>query len=148
MKNCPTCDKQVEWQQRVADMDAKGAKYRAYPQAKATLIGILSKEQQSRILDAANDPSLVVAALGSNPKKARELANIENPAKFCAEIARLELKMNATPRAPQTKPDRVISGTGRSPTSTNANLTRLQEKAAETGDYSAYFAAKRGQSGK
>ena len=141
-------DDRALWQNRITDMDAKGAKYRAYPQAKAALITILSQDQQSMIVDAANDPSLVVAALGLNPSKAKALADIKNPAKFCAEIARLELKMNATPRAPQTKPDRVISGTGRSPTSTNANLTRLQEKAAETGDYSAYFAAKRGQSGK
>jgi hypothetical protein len=133
----------AEWLERVADFDRKGAKYTGFQAAKATVMQTMTPDQQSMILDAAINPSLVVAALGKSPAKAKELASIKNPVKFTAEIARLELKMSATPRAPQTTPEKVITGASRSPATASANLEKLRAQAEETGDYNAYFTAKR-----
>lgn len=131
------------WHAKVADFEAKGAKFDGFNAAKDVLMQTMTPDQQSMILDAAVNPSLVVAALGRNPAKAKALAEIKNPVKFIAEIARLETKMSATPRAPQTTPEKAISGTARSPSSATANMEKLQKTAQETGDYTAYFAAKR-----
>lgn len=131
------------WQDRVVEFDKQGARYSGFATAKQTIMQTMTPDQQSMILDAAINPSLVVAALGKSPAKAKELASIKNPIRFTAEIARLELKMSAAPRAPQTTPEKVITGRTSSPATVSANLDKLHEEARRTGDYTAYRAAKK-----
>ena len=121
----------------------KGASFEGFDKSISVVETIMSKVQQSVVLQAARNPASVVTALGKYPEVAKRLADIKNPVKLAAEIARMEDKMKETKRAPQTTPDRVPSGTGRSPASATANMAKLQEQARATGDYSAYHAAKR-----
>ncbi len=141
-------DAKKAWEARVADFDAKGARFDNFAAARAKVISIMTPQQQGMIMDAALDPSTVVAALGKNPAKAKALAEITNPVQFIAEIARLETKMKIEKRAPQTTPERIPAGTGASPATQSANLDKLKAKAQETGNYDAYFAAKRAATAK
>lgn len=129
-----------------AAQDAWQAKLNGYGEAKAKLKvkdfedaedvakELLSVTQQGIILQGAENPALVIYALGKNPAKVKELAAINDPVKYAFAVAKLETQLKVTQRkAPP--PERTVSGTGRVAGTVDSTLERLREEAAKTGDY-------------
>lgn len=146
-------------QQQAAAQQAWQAKLDAYSKAKAALKvrdfedaeGVaqdtLSATQQGVIVNGADNPALVVYALGSNPKKAKELAAITDPVKFAFAVAKLETQLKIAPKKSAPPPERMVRGSsGIVAGGTDATLERLQAQADKTGDrtqVAAYLRAKK-----
>ncbi len=135
---------QAEWNGRLTayDQAKKSLKVRDYDDAEDAVRETLSVTQQGMILQGAENPALLVYALGKNPKIAKELASIKDPVKFAFAVARTEAKLRVSPRKPAIAPEKSPSATGR-PSGALTNLDKLREEADRTGDWSRYFEAKR-----
>ena len=106
-----------------------------YEEAEETAREILNVTQQGVIVSGADNPAVVVYALGKNPKKARELAAITDPVKFAFAVAKLEKDMKVTPKRTAPMPESTVRGSAPVAGSA-ATLERLREEARRTGDYS------------
>ena len=95
---------------------------RDYEDAEAVAQEVFSITQQGVILQGAENPALVVYALGKNPKKAKELAEVSDPVKFAFAVAKLEKELKVTNRRAAPAPERVVSGTGRSSGAVDSTL--------------------------
>lgn len=103
------------------------------------------------VIGGPDDPkssALLRYALGKNPKKAKELAAIKDPVKFAFAVAKLETQLKVTPRKSAPPPETTVRTTvaGGAEIVSQGRLKQLQEQAQKTGDYTAYFAAKRAAS--
>lgn len=129
-------EQQKAWQAKLdsygkakADLKAKD-----YDDAEAVVQEAMSVTQQGIVLQGADNPALVVYALGKNPKRAKELAAITDPVKFAFAVARLESQLKVTPKAKPPAPEKPMP-TGTAPVSgVDSVLERLREEAAKTGD--------------
>lgn len=152
-------DRQANERQRAQD-EVKGAwntklskyntakvelKARDFDDAEAVIADTLSVTQQGIIVDGAENPALLVYALGKNPKKAAELAAITNPVVFATAIGRLEASLKVTQRKPSAAPEQIPSGNARKTGAVDNTLERLREEAAKTGDMTKVMAYKRQQ---
>lgn len=131
-------EQQRTWQSKL-DGYAKAKtdlKVRDYEDAEATVQETLNVVQQGVVLQGAENPALVVYALGKNPKKAKELASISDPVKFAFAIAKLEsqLKVTATRKPPPPERSAPSGNASISGTVDNA-LDRLRSEAERTGDF-------------
>lgn len=120
-------------------------KIKDFEDAEAVVQETLSIEQQSIILHGLDSrtAAIAVAAIGSNPKKAKELAAIKDPVMFAIALGELKKEMTVTTRK-ATPPEKTVTGSASiSGTVSGSALERLKVKAQQTGDYSEYFAAKR-----
>lgn len=109
-------------------------KVKDYDDAEAIVQQSLNTVQQGVILQGAENPALVVYALGRNPKKAKELGAIQDPVKFAFAVAKLEKDMKVTNRKPPAPESIIRSG---APASANdSTLERLRAEAERTGNYS------------
>ena len=118
-------------------------KVRDYEDAEAIAQEVFSVTQQGVILQGAENPALVVYALGKNPKKAADLAKITDPVKFAFAVARLEKELKVTNRRAAPAPERIIQGTGRSSGAVDSTLERLRAEAEKTGNYTKVLQYKR-----
>ncbi len=132
-----TDEQAKSWQ---ANLDGYGKakaelKVRDYDDAEAAVQETLSVTQQGVVLQGAENPALVVYALGKNPKKAKELAAINDPVKFAFAIAKLESQLKIQPRKTAPPPERTAPS-GNAPISgaTDGHLERLRSEAMRTGD--------------
>lgn len=115
-----------------------------YDDAEEVVQETLSVTQQGMILQGADNPALLVYALGRNPKKAKELAGIDDPVKFAFAVARLETQLKVSNKKPSTGPEKVITGgNGRPSGSVDNQLERLRAEAEKTGDLSKVIAYKK-----
>ena len=129
-------EQQKAWQAKLdsygkakADLKAKD-----YDDAEAVVQEAMSVTQQGIVLQGADNPALVVYALGKNHKRAKELAAITDPVKFAFAVARLESQLKVTPKAKPPAPEKPIPS-GTAPVSgVDSVLERLREEAAKTGD--------------
>jgi len=129
-------NQQKAWQ---AKLDGYGKakaeeRVRDYEDAEAIAQEVFSITQQGVILQGAENPALVVYALGKNPKKAKELAEVTDPVKFAFAVAKLEKELKVTNRRAAPAPERIVTGTGRSSGAVDSTLERLREEAARTGN--------------
>jgi hypothetical protein len=131
-------EQQRAWQERLnAYATAKtDLKAKDYDDAEATVLGSLNETQQGIVIQGADNPALVVYALGKNPKKAAELAAIKDHVKFAFAIAKLETQLKVQNRKAPPAPEKVPSGAGKISGTVDSNLERLREEAAKTGDIS------------
>jgi hypothetical protein len=134
------------WQAKLA-AHAKAAaalKVRDYADVEATVQDALSPTQQGIIVNAAKNSSLLVYALGKNPKRLAELAAIKDPVAFTWAAARLETELKTTTKtkAAPPPPERVIKG-GAVAGGVDKKLESLRAKAAQTGDLGPVQAYKR-----
>lgn len=137
---------QQEWEKKLESYHSSKAdlKVRDYEMAEDVVQDTLSVMQQGMIVQGADNPALVVYALGKNPKKAKELASITDPVKFAFAVAKLETNLKVTSRKASAKPEKkVSSGTGRPSGSVDSTLERLRAEAERTGDYSKVFSYKK-----
>jgi hypothetical protein len=119
-------------------------KVRDYDEAEDAVQSLFDVTQQGVMLEGAENPALLVYALGKSPSKAKELAAIKSPVKFAFAIAKLEKELKVSTRTKQAPaPEKTVSGTARISGSVDSNLERLREEAARTGDISKVVAYKR-----
>jgi hypothetical protein len=102
-----------------------------------------SVTQQGVMLQGAENPALVIYALGKNPTKAKELSSISDPVKFAFAVAKLEAQLKVTPRKAPPPPERAVRGTAPVSGTVDSALERLREEAARTGDMSKVMAYRR-----
>jgi desulfoferrodoxin (superoxide reductase-like protein) len=138
-------NQQKAWQAKLDGYGKAKAELRVkdYEDAEAVAQEVFSVTQQGVMLQGADNPALVVYALGKNPKKAQELAAIKDPVKFAFAVAKLEKELKVTNRKQAPAPERVVTGTGRSSGAVDSTLERLREEAARTGNMSKVVAYKR-----
>ena len=136
---------QKEWETKLESYHSSKAelKVKDYDFAEDVVQDNLSVMQQGMIVQGADNPALVVYALGKNPIKAKELASITDPVKFAFAVAKLETNLKVTKRKASSRPEKKISGTGRPSGSVDNTLERLRAEAEKTGDYSKVFQYKK-----
>jgi hypothetical protein len=129
-------NQQKAWQAKLDNYGKAKAELRVkdYEDAEAVAQEVFSVTQQGVMLQGADNPALVVYALGKNPKKAKELSEIKDPVKFAFAVAKLEKELKVTNRRAAPAPERIVSGTGRSSGAVDSTLERLREEAARTGN--------------
>lgn len=128
---------QATWQATLDNYGKRKSELKVsdYEEAEETAKEILNVTQQGVIVSGADNPAVVVYALGKNPKKARELAAITDPVKFAFAVAKLEKDMKVTPKRTAPMPESTVRGSAPVAGSA-ATLERLREEARRTGDYS------------
>ena len=136
---------QQEWTQKLEGYQTskKGLKVRDYDDAEEVVQDSMTITQQGMILQGAENPALLVYALGKNPKRAKELGSIKDPVKFAFAVAKLETQLKVSNKKASPKPEKMISGAARSSGSVDNTLERLRAEAAKTGDFSKVTAYKR-----
>jgi len=124
------------WQEKLDGYGKAKAELRVrdFEDAEAVAQELFNITQQGVVLQGADNPALVIYALGKNPKKAAELAKIEDPVKFAFAVAKLEKELRVTNRKAAPAPERMISSTGRVSGAVDSTLERLREEAARTGN--------------
>ena len=141
-------NQQQAWQAKLDGYGKAKAELRVkdFEDAEELAQQVFSITQQGVLLQGADNPALVVYALGKNPAKAKELAEIKDPVKFAFAVAKLEKDLKVTNRRQAPAPERIVTGTGRSSGAVDSTLERLREEAARTGNMTkviAYKAQKR-----
>ena len=111
-------------------------KVRDYDDAEATVQEALNTVQQGVLLQGADNPAMVVYALGKNPAKAKELAAISDPVKFAFAVAKLEAQLKVAPKRTPPPPESAVRSTAGISGAVDSNLDRLRAEAERTGDYS------------
>jgi len=134
---------QETWQKKLEgyNQSKSGLKVSDFQDAEEAVLEILSVTQQGIILQGAQNPAVMVYALGKNPKKAKELAEITDPVQFAFAVAKLETQLSVT-RKQLPPPEKRIVSNG-NPGTSGVQLDRLREEAARTGDYSKVLAFKK-----
>lgn len=134
-----------EWQAKLEGYSKAKAelKVRDYDEAEDITKDTLTVVQQGVILQGAENPALLVYALGKNPKKAKELASISDPVKFAFAVAKLETQLKVTNRKAAPPPEKTVQGTGKVSGTVDSTLDRLRADAEKSGDYSKVMAYKR-----
>jgi len=120
-------------------------KVRDYDDAEEVAQQMFNVVQQGVVIQGAENPALVIYALGKNPKKAKELAAIDDPVKFAFAVAKLESNLKIGNRKAATQPERTVSATAPSSGSVDSTLERLREEASKTGNMDKVMAYKRAQ---
>lgn len=115
-----------------------------FEEAEHVAVELLSKTQQGIILQGAENPALVVYALGRNSAKAKELAAITDPVRYAFAVAKLETQLRITKRSAPA-PEKTISSKGGASFSgaLDSTLDKLRTEAERTGDYSKVHEYKR-----
>jgi hypothetical protein len=130
-------EQQKSWQSKLDSYSkAKNElKVKDFEDAESTVQDTLNTVQQGVVLQGAENPALVIYALGKNPKKAKELASISDPVKFAFAVAKLESQLKVTSSRKPPPPERSTP-TGNAPISgsTDSTLERLRADAERTGD--------------
>jgi hypothetical protein len=114
-----------------------------YDEAESVTESLLSTQQQGVILHGAQNPALVIYALGRNPTKAKELARETDLVRFAFGVSKLESQLKVTKRKTAPPPEKPVKATSGHRGAGDGQLERLREEAAKTGDYSKVFAHQR-----
>lgn len=109
--------------------------------AEDTALAGLEPWQQAVIAKVADDPALLVYALGKHDARLSEISKITDPLKLAASVAKLEGKLKVPKRARPPEPDRPVRG-GTVTAGTDKTLARLEAEADKTGDRTALIAYK------
>ena len=133
------------WSEKLEAYQEAKATFKAddFDEAEATVLEVLDQTQQGIIVHGANDPTLLIYAMGKNEAKAKEIAAIKDPVKFAFAIAKLEAQLKVSTKKPATQPEGRIQGNSRPSGTIDSTLERLREEANKTGDYSKVMAYKR-----
>jgi uncharacterized membrane protein len=114
-----------------------------YDEAEAVVNDTLSIAQQGILLQGSENPVQLIYALGKNPKKAKELAELKDPVQFSFAVAKLETRITVEKKkSTPPPPERRVSGTGAMSGTVDSSLERLRADAAKTGDFTKVLAYK------
>ena len=114
-----------------------------FEDAEESVLANFSQVQQGMILAGADNPALVVYALGKNPKKLAELASVKDNVKFAFAVAKLETQLKMRKKSTAPEPEPKVKGAARSSGSVDSTLERLRAEAEKSGDFSKLVAYKR-----
>jgi hypothetical protein len=120
-----------------------GLKVKDFEDAESTVAEQFNITQQGVVIQGAENPALVIYALGKNPKKLKELSSIADPVKFAFAIAKLETQLKVANKKSAPPPEKVVGGTAPIRGAVDSTLERLRSDAERTGDYSKVFAYKK-----
>jgi hypothetical protein len=118
-------------------------KVKDFGEAEATALDSLAQVQQGIVVQGADNPALVIYALGKNPAKLKELAAITDPVKFAFAVAKLERDLKVTTRKAPPPPEKVVTGSAPKSGVVDSQLEKLRADAEKTGDFSKVVAYKR-----
>lgn len=122
--------------------NAKKLKAKDFAEAEEEVVSIFDQTRQSILLEAADNPALLVYALGKNPAQLERLSKITNLAKFAAEIGKLEKDLKVSkPTKPAPADTNLRSNAPASGSS--KKLAQLEADAERTGDRTKLIAYKR-----
>lgn len=132
-----------EWQAKVKNYTDSKAKLKVddFEDAEDVVHRTLSDAQKSIIIDAADNPALLVYALGKNPDKVKELAGISSLARFAAQLAKLEAQLHTKKKSTPAPERRVTSSL--SSVSLSRDIDRLASEATKSGDVTSLLNAMR-----
>ena len=135
------------WQQQLQGYaDAKSKlKVRDYDDAEEVAQQTFNVVQQGVMIQGAEHPALLIYALGKNSKKAKELAQIDDPVKFAFAVAKLESQLKISNRKAATRPEGKVSATAPLKGAVDSTLERLREEASKSGNMDKVMAYKRAQ---
>lgn len=127
---------QSEWQAKLDGYQKSKAelKIKDFAEAEAEAQELFSVTQQGIIIQGADNPALVIYALGKNTKQAKDLSEIKDPVKFTFAVAKLEAQLKVTQRKQAPNPEKVVTGNGRPSGAVDSTLERLEAEAEKTGD--------------
>jgi len=130
-----------EWQQKLNSYEEKkeALGVKDYQDSEELAMETFDQTQQSLILEATDNPALVIYALGKRPEKAKELASIKNPVKLVAAMAKLEAQLKVSKVKTKPAPEKTISGSSANTGGMDSTLERLEAEALKTGDYTKVF---------
>lgn len=136
---------QEAWQARLGEYGESKAKLKVkdFDEAEASVFEAFSPVQQGIAVQGAENPGLVIYAIGKNPKKLKELAAITDPVKFAFAVARLEKDLKMTTRKAPPPPEKVVTGSAPKSGVVDSQLDKLRADAEKTGDYTKVTAYKR-----
>ena len=137
---------QSQWKSRLSAYaeEKKTLKIKNFDDLEDNVTSELSVTQQGIIVQAADKPARLIAAIGGNEKVLSELKKINDPVKFAAAIGRLESQVKiGNKRKSPPPPERRISGNGSASGSVDSHLNKLRSDAEKTGDYTKVIAYKR-----
>lgn len=138
---------QQAWQGKLNSYAKQKAelKVKDFDDAEAVVKDTMSVVQQGIIINGAENAALLVAALGKNPKKAKELAALTDPVKFAFAVSKLEAQLKVTTRRTPPPPESVVRGSAPISGSVDSTLEKLRAEAEKTGNYSKVTAYKKQQ---
>jgi hypothetical protein len=125
-----------EWQGDLQSYQDKKAKLARpdFADAESQIIATMTDAQQSTIIMAAKDPARFIYALGRSPNRLAQLAEITNPIKLAAEVARIE-GARIMPRKEPANVDTPLKGGARlSNVPKDEKEDALIKEAQRTGD--------------
>jgi hypothetical protein len=136
---------QAEWHKKLENYAKSKTelKVQDYEDAEASVQEVLNTTQQGILLQGSENSALLVYALGKNPKKAKELAEIKDPVRFAFAVAKLETQLKVTKKTAPPPEKTPPSGGARSTGGSDEVLDNLRAKAERTGDYTQVLAYKR-----
>jgi hypothetical protein len=122
--------------------NAKKLKAKDFADAEEEVVSIFDQTRQSILLEASDNPALLVYALGKNPAQLERLSKITSLAKFAAELGKLEKDLKVSkPTKPAPADTNLRSN---APTSgSSKKLAQLEAEAERTGDRTKLIAYKR-----
>lgn len=128
---------QQAWQQQLNSYGEKKSKLKVkdFEDAESVVLETFNQTQQGIVIQGAENPALVIYALGKNPDRVKELASINDPVKFAFAVAKLEKDLKVKNRKAPPPPERTVTGTGSSSGTVDSTLERLRADAAKSGDY-------------
>ena len=132
------------WQEKLKGYAEQKAKIpvKDYAEAESSVLSEFSEVQQSIIVKCAQNSAMMIYGLGKNPKLLNDLAAIKDPIEFTWKVGQLETKMNTSSKPKIPAPEKTVSA-GRPVGNVTRNLDSMREKAEKSGDWTAYFEAKR-----
>lgn len=138
---------QKVWQAKVDNYEVKKAeiksKVRDFDDVEEVTKNTLSQTQQGIVIHGAENPELIIYALGKDPKKAKELAEIQDPIQFAFAVAKIDTQVKVQTRKPKTQPESKPSGSASISGSIDSKLDALEKEADRTGDRSKVIAYKK-----
>lgn len=136
---------QDAWQARLGEYGESKAKLKVkdFDDAEAMAFEALSPVQQGIAVQGAENPGLLIYAIGKNPKKLKELAAITDPVKFAFAVARLEKDLKMTTRKAPPPPEKVVTGSAPKSGVVDSQLDKLRTEAEKSGDYTKVTAYRR-----
>lgn len=131
-------EQEKSWQNKISSYNDSKERIKVldYDEAESAVQDELSNSKQGMIIQGADNPALVVYALGKNPKKLKELAQIDDPIKFSFAVSKLETQLKISSRKPAIKPEKVVKSSGSKSGLVDSTLEKLRAEAEKTGDYS------------
>lgn len=124
---------QQKFQQRLQAYEKEKPSYKGIETAEQAVTSALNVNQQGIIINYADNPALLVSALGKNPVVLAQLAAIKDPIEYSRKIWEIEKKVSdKMSSVKKPAPEPTIKGGGTA-TKTNSNHEKVLDKLRSEG---------------